>query len=486
MRKVNAIAAAIGMLLTAAGVWAQDDAKLKALAAEKAAFEAQTARDTAEAAAITAAAVLAKAKASTTDADTNALAAKAARDQAETAALTAAKALADAKTAAANQDAQSQKSQLDADAALTTSKVTAQTAELAALKSALGAVPSIGSDGNVAITESTTGMLLESKSGSLKATGALAARFCEILKARGIKGAFIAPADLDRKIVASALVLRDFKELSRIATTKDNLDLVGGAATQQVVGAAAILSAVSMLQYGAGAVQSIAKLFRSDYAISLADGRRETWLEYFMAASCPEQLPRADVETAVRAKGIESQMKQLNDIARFMDAYSAQKAAQTAKLDKATADIKAATEAKKPAGPLEEDAKAARDVLNALAKLDGAVARMKTLLDGVTSKPDAFIDAVAWDRFASEYQDPPRISMAFTTQDGQVTRTHWLTGKHVYGRSSGELVYRVVKKDGTVVAAGYLLATNSDGELDFKANATPQAAGLDYPLPAAQ
>lgn len=206
---------------------AQDDDKLKALAMEKTILEAQTARDTAETAAIKAAADLAKAKANASDSDTTILQTKAARDQAETAALNAAKALADAKATASSQDSQSQKMQFDAEAALTSSKVTAQTAELAAIKNVFGAAPNVGSDGNVVITDSTTAMLLESKSGSLKATGVLAGKLCEALKQRNVSGAFIAPPDLEKKMLASSFMLREFNELSRTANNDTNKGLVG-------------------------------------------------------------------------------------------------------------------------------------------------------------------------------------------------------------------------------------------------------------------
>lgn len=477
------IAVMIGASLIGAPAQAQNDDKVKALTDEKALLEAQTARDNAEANRIKAASDLTKAKAAAADAETNALAAKATRDQAETTALNAAKALADAKAVANGQESANQKFQLDADAALTDSKVKAQSAEFSAIKAVFGTVPSIGTDGNVAITDSTTGMLLESKSGSLKATAQLASQFCTVLKARQIKDAFIAPTDLDRRIVASSLVLRDFKELSRFANDASNKGKVGLGA-QEHIAVAGILSAVSMLQYGAGAIQTIAKMFRSDYSVSLADGRRETWLEYFLAANCPDQVPRADVETAVRAKGIEAEMTQLNEIAKFVDAHTTQKSLQAAKQEKATADAKAAKDKdpKADTSIFDNDAKAAKSALDSLAALDGPVGRMKTLLDGVSSKPDAFVDAVSWSHFADEYKDKPRITVAFTTQDGQVTRTHWLTGKHVYGRSSGELVYRVVDKAGAVQVAGYLVATNSDGELDFNTRAVPAAKGDAYPI----
>lgn len=482
MKHSMMIAVLAGAIQVAIPAHAQDNDKVKALTDEKALLDAQAARDTAEMNRIKAASDLAKAQAAATDADTNALAAKAARDKAETDAVTAAKALADAKALANRQDSADQKSLLDADAALTASRIKAQVAEFSALKDTFGNAPSIGTDGNVAITDSTTGMLLESKSGSLKATATLASQFCTVLKEHDIKDAFIAPADLDRRIVASSLVLRDFKELSRFANNLANKGKVGLGAEEHIA-VSGLLSAVSMLQYGAGAIQTIAKMFRSDYAISLADGRRETWLEYFMAASCHEQVPRADVETAVRAQGIDEEMKQLNEIAKFVDAHTTQKALQTAKLEKATSDAKAAKEkdSKADTSIFDADAKSAKAALDSLATLDGPVGRMKTLLEGVTSKPDAFVDAVSWSHFAEKYKDKLRITVAFTTQDGQVTRTHWLTGKHVYGRSSGELVYRVVDKDGAVKVAGYLVATNSDGELDFEASAVPMAKGEAYP-----
>jgi hypothetical protein len=42
----------------------------------------------------------------------------------------------------------------------------------------------------------------------------------------------------------------------------------------------------------------------------------------------------------------------------------------------------------------------------------------------------------------------------------------------MYGRSAGELLYRVVEPEGKVVAVGYLTALSSTGKVDFEAKGT--------------
>ena len=462
-------------------------ATAKALAAntEKATLDAKAARDAAEAAAVKAAADLAVAKALAANTEKPALDAKAARDAAEAAATKAAADLLKAKAAAGNVEADISKSRLEAEAALATAKVAAQAAEIVALKAVFGAAPSIGTDGNVSISDSTAGMLLESKSGSLKATGALALKLCEVLAEAGIKGAFIAPVDLERKALASKFVLREYRNLLEV--TKDGSAasiLLKGDVTSQI-SAAGVLSAVSLLQYGAGALQTIAKMFKSDYAVAVTDGKREVWLEYFMAAHCSEQLPFTNVEGAVRARGFDSDMEALNKLADFGERAAAHRTFLKQRLDDAAQAVaKKVAAGQSPTTGESGVLTNAKENYGSTSALDRLAVRIKALVDVVTTKTDVFIDALVWDAFATaEYKGKPRLSIVFTTQDGQVTKSNWLFGKSVYGRSSGEVIYRVSGVDGKIKLAGYLVATNADGKIDFSANMTPIATGRTYLAP---
>lgn len=435
---------AITLLVGSTFAFADSASDIKALQDEKALLDAQTARDTAKATAIRAAADVAKAQAASTAKDNSIATAE-----------------------------------YTSDAALTSAQVTAQTAELAALKTAFGTVPSIGTEGNVTISDSTGGMLLEAKSGSLRVTWELAIKFCAALPE--VKGAFFAPIDLDSKILAGKFVLKEFNDIkARVAAAKTAVD---GAATVQSA-AVGLLSAVSLLEYGAGALQSVARLFRSDYSVALADGKRELWLEYFIAAQCPSVLPKANIESVIRGAGFDEAIASLNEIAAFADKVSRNKSAAKELLDRANQDL-IDYRTKNPnttSNALVNDQTNKQTAFNSWLQYDSLVARIKPLLDFVSSKQDAFIDSLVWTKFdESPYKTQKRIVTVFTTQDGQVTKTSWLFGKSVYGRSSGELIYRVTDSAGNVFRSGYLVATNSNGKFDFSANAPPVAEGNSAP-----
>lgn len=454
--------------------------KLKALQDEKALLDAQLARDVSEAASIKGAADLAKAKAAAVDADRLSWEAKTARDNAEAAAVAAASALSKVRSSASTQDASNATAKLTADAALATAKVGADSAEVTALIAAFGKPANLGSDGTVTISDSTSGMLLETRSGSLAITAVLAQNLCGVLASKGIKDAFVAPPDLDKKVLASSLFLNEFNALQRVLGDP-SIKPYAQAVTKSQISAAAVMSAVTMLQLGATSLQSVAKLFRSDYAVALADGGRGAWLESFLAAKCPEQLPYANVEGVIRANGFAAQFATLQSLANVPDSLANAKAAAKRRLDSATDAIaKKVAKKEEPSSTESQEKVDAQAAFNQIADLEPLSTRIKALIDSVTSKPDSFIDALVWQAF-SNFADKPRLTVSLSTQDGQVTKTNWLFGKSVYGRSAGELIYRISTADGKVPLAGYVTATNSDGKYDFGTNVAPKALGVSFP-----
>lgn len=399
--------------------------------------------------------------------------AQAARDAAEAAAIKAASDLAKAKAAMPDVNAAVKKDQYDAATALATSKVQSQTAELAALKTAFGEPPKVGTDGTIAISDSTTGMLLQTKSGSLQATWLLAEKLCGTLKAAEVTDAIVAPADLDTKLQNSRLVLREFNALVEKIQTPENRDAVGLGGVAPQVAPAAILGAVSLLQYGAGALESVAKLFRSDYSVAVADTKRDAWLEIFAASKCPKQIPRVQIEAAMRAVSQDAIFSKVNSLAEFADAASAQKVRLKNSIDQTTARIDELKKKKEPSSVAEGQLGAFVKSMAAVAALDPVAIRVKAVLDLVSAKPEVFLEALTWSTFVEQGLDKmPRVTAVLTTQDGQVTKTNWLFGKSVYGRSGGELIYRVTLPDGRIKVAGYLTATASTGKYDFNATGT--------------
>jgi hypothetical protein len=412
--------------------------------------------------------------------------AQAARDNAEAVAIKAAADLAKARAAAANASNEIRKAQFDAQAASTAAEVAAQAATATALKAAFGAPPAVGSDGSIAITDASGGVLLQTKAGSLDATWQLAQSLCVQLAAAGIEGAYIAPVDLDTKVQSSRMVLRDFLALSEKVRRPENRDLVGLSGVQAQVAPAAILSGVTLLEYGAGALQQVAKLFRSDYAVALsADATRAGWLEYFMAARCPAVLPFAQIETVVRRQSLDEIVKRLDEMQDFSAAAAVKKGAFQKQVEVLTARIAELKAKKEDASVVEAQLKAQNEGLATLAPLDAWLPRIQVLMASVTSNAAAFLDAIAYIAFSSDQAildgllskevkalalgTKPRLNVVLTTQDGQVTSTFWLTGKKVYGRSAAELIYRVTASDGKLAATGYLTANSSGGQMDFSA-----------------
>lgn len=399
--------------------------------------------------------------------------AQAARDAAAALAIKAANDLAKAKAEASDLAGVIQKSQYDNAAALIKSQVGAQNAQIDALKTTFGAPPTIGTDGNVSISDTSTGNLLEVKAGSLQVTWLLAQQLCISLANKTIKNAIFVPSELDVKIQNSRMVLREFYALVEKVEAQENRKLVGLGGDRAEVSSAAILGAVSLLQYGAGALQNIAKLFKSDYTVGLStDTTRGTWLEYFTAARCPEQIYKAGLEALVRGQSIDGMLDKLNGLLEFYNAATNKKSAIQKQIEILNARITELKAEKKDASAFQAQLEAQRSLIAEIVPFDVWLPRIQTLISTVSSAPTAFLDALTWYAFGDEknplkISSKPRLTAVLTTQDGQVTKSFWLTGKTVYGRSAGELVYRVQDTAGSVVTAGYLTATSSMGEVNF-------------------
>jgi len=399
--------------------------------------------------------------------------AQSARDVAATNATNAASDLAKAKAAAADIANTIQTTQYNAAAALTKSQIGSQTAQIDALKATFGAPPNIGSDGNVTIADASSGTLLQIKAGSLEATWMLADKLCNTLAAANVKDVFFASSDLDAKIQSARMVLREFNALSEKVHLQGNRDLAGLGDDKFAVAPAAALAAVSLLQYGAGALQSMAKLFRSDYAVGLSsDATRAAWLEYFMAAMCPAQIPQAQPEAVVRNQSLDTVFTKLNEMQEFHNTAISKKTAIQKEIDKITAKITELKANKQDPQVWEGQLQIQHNAMKAITPLDAWLPRIPALITAVSTAPGAFLDALTWNEFGDKGSklkigSKNRLIVVLTTQDGQVTKTFWLTGKKVYGRSAGELIYRVLTPEGKIVTVGYLTAMTSTGRVKF-------------------
>lgn len=432
-------ALALALLAIPNLAWADNASQIQALKDEKALLDAQAQRDSAAAAAANATVELAKAQAVAADI-ANVI----------------------------------QKAQLDSSAALTKSQIGAQTAQIDALKSTYGAPPNVGNDGNISIADASTGTLLEIKTGSLQVTSQLADKLCKTLVAENITDVYFAPSDLDTKIQSARMVLREFTALSEKVRLKENRELAGLGGVKAQVAPAAILGAVSLLQYGAGALQTVAKLFHSDYAVGLSsDASRAAWLEYFMAATCPSQIPQVQLEATVRNQSLDDVINRLNEMQEFSNAAISKKSSIQKQIDLISARIAALKADKKDTKAFQEQLDAQNNEMQAIVPLDVLAPRIQSLINTVSTTPGAFLDALTWYAFGDKDNglkigNKSRLTVALTTQDGQITKTNWLTGKKVYGRSAGELIYRVISPDGKLTAVGYLTGMSSIGRIQFE------------------
>jgi hypothetical protein len=415
-----------------------------------------------ELAAFTAADALAKARAAALDFQKIEKDKATAQDVAQVAALTAATELAKAKAAVENAGNTAAKAQYESQTSLAAAKVNADFAELAAMKASLGAPPSVGTEG-LAFADGNANTLQQIKSGSLDISWRLARELCGKINSP----AFFAPEDLETKIQASQLFLRDFDTLAAKVVDPANVELVKGDVTASSAGAA-ILGAATIVQYGAAALQGVVKLFRSDYTVGMSETKRDAWFEYFVARQCPKVVALARPDLVIRGGGQKEELTQLGQIAEFIDNAANKKTLISLRIAELNLEIAKKDAEKKPHSELDEQLDSQKNNLKTINTLDVWLPRAQALLTLVGTKPELFQEAFVWRKFGMKpYSDMTRIHFSLRTQDAQIVKTNWLLGKRVYGKSAGELVFRISSADGKLLDSGFFLADSSTGKLNF-------------------
>lgn len=455
---------------------ANDD--LKKLQEEKAIVEARTelakaqileksSLAVAELAALKAADELAKAKAAALDLQKIEMDKATAADVARTAAIKAANDLAAMKTANDNAENTAAKAKLESQTSLDAAKSAADYSQLTALKAALGAVPSAGNEGAIVVADGAATTLQQIKFESLNIAWLLAGKLCTKLT----QPVFFAPEDLDNKIQTSQLFLREFDTLVKNVEDPKNTELVQGGAEASSA-TAAVMTAAAIVQYGAAAMQGIAKLFRSDYAVGISETRRDMWLEYFTAQQCPDKITHVRPDLTIRRTGQDEVLKKMEKIANFLDDAAATKTAVNQKIITINARI---AEIKKNNGShtsADVELAAQQALLADLAKMDVWLPRAQALLTTIATKPELYQEAFVWRQFdTAPYNAMHRMVVSVRTQDAQIVKTNWLLGKRVYGKSAGELIYRVTAPNGKLVDVSYFSAEASTGKMDFDLHA---------------
>jgi hypothetical protein len=454
---------------------ANDD--LKKLQDEKALVEARTelakaqiaeksAVAIAELAALKAADELAKARAAALDFQKIEMDKATAADLARTTAIKAANDLTTAMTSSETAENTAAKAKLDSQTSLAAAKFNADYADLTAMKAVLGAVPATGNEGLVSVADGSAATLQQIRFESLNVAWLLARQLCTKLTGP----TFFAPEDLDLKIQTSQLFLREFDSLAKNVNDPANSDQVKGGATAS--SAAAVMTAAAVVQYGAAAMQGIVKLFRSDYSVGISETKRDMWLEYFTARQCGGKIPHVRPDLTLRRTGQKDVLEQMEKMADFLDNAAATKAALNQSIITINAKIAESNKKNAPHTALDNDLADKQALLAGLAKMEVWLPRVQALLTAIATKPELYQEAFVWRKLdAAPYNDMNRLFVSIRTQDAQIVKTNWLLGKRVYGKSAGELVYRVTGPDGKLIDVSYFSAEASTGKIDFDLHA---------------
>lgn len=371
-----------------------------------------------------------------------------------------------AKAEAEKLDAQIATDNISAQNDLDKAKLASQTATLAAAKTAFGDAPTIGKDGNIQISDSTSGQLLVVKAGSLNVTASLAKEVCRRLQDAGITSAAIVPADLNTKLQAGALEVDEFHDVVK------NISDASGAGVHAQVAPLAILSALSLARYGADSVAQLARLMRSDLNVGLSQTSREGSLAALVSAQCPSVVPRVNIEDAARSLALTVMRKGIQSMATFAANYEPTKKALTDQL--AATKVQMARQTKRNANA--DVSRLQQNLTDQQKKLDEwlgyqpLVARIDALTKSIAAKPQEYLDALTWSQFSppGELSTWTRLTLVLTTQDAQIIKDNFFLGKRLYGVSSGELIYSAVDRDGRVLATGFVTASDAIGKINIE------------------
>ncbi|WP_175714913.1 hypothetical protein [Burkholderia ambifaria] len=365
-------------------------------------------------------------------------------------------------------DAQIATDNISAQNDLDKAKLASRTATLAAAKTAFGDAPTIGKDGNIQISDSTSGQLLVVKAGSLNVTASLAKEVCRRLQDAGITSAAIVPVDLNTKLQAGALEVDEFQDVVK------SINDASGAGVQAQFAPLAILSALSLARYGADSVAQLARLMRSDLNVGLSQTSREGSLAALVSAQCPGTVPRVNIEDAARSLALTVMRKGIQSMATFAASYEPRKKALTDQLAATKAQMAHRTKrnSNTDVSRLQQTFTDQQKDLNEWLGYQPLVARIDALTKSIAAKPQEYLDALTWGQFSppGELSTWTRLTLILTTQDAQIIKDNFLLGKRLYGVSSGELIYSAVDRDGRVLATGFVTASDAIGKINIEAS----------------
>lgn len=395
------------------------------------------------------------------------LKAKVARDNAEAEAINASTALATAKANAIKNNDTIETSALNSEAAKIKAQVEKDFAKVSGLKSALGEPPDVGNRGTVTFEDGKNSpVFMPVQRGSLKLTWDYAQKVCSVLDEK-VSPVYVISSDFDAKYFSAKDKLNRFasvyKEADKIANE------TGLKSQAQAKVAPALFAAAMSAQYIAGAIQTLANLFKVDTSIKLGDNKdRNQSLKYFMSGICPGKIVNVDITDVTKYKSetdaFLEEMKFLDQFFATLDDVKLKLTSSISSLEQQLAKLSKKDGTRKG---LEDRLARSKSDLKLINDREPTVVRLKAFVDQIRANPGEWISAIALDKLGSEVLKGNRLNIDYATQDAQFSKTNWFLGTRVYGTSYGEMTYRIINNEGKVLFVGYLIGENSVGKLDL-------------------
>ncbi len=346
-----------------------------------------------------------------------------------------------------------------------------------------------------------TATFLPLQQASLVALDTLADKICEALKTKDVKNAFFGPANFELLVQKGTVDVLQFSSLHQVAGA-GNEDLSG---VKLEVAGTGIAGAVLTAEYLAGGIESLTKLFRSDYAVTLTTNNRPNLLEQRLAVKCEAGRLVANTEGILRMNAAKVLAAWLPDMAEFVQRYETLNEQAMVQMTTLTADRTAtaadsgipADEKRKRLEQLRTDiaAKAAQQAQ--IAKWKSASTVVKTFISGLSSTSPLF-DSLVWaqDLLFEKGGVPqalvnpnlntrPRLTATVNVQDATVTKSSTFSSSQVKGVSTVEAYFAVTDPKG-ILLSGVYSHTAETPALNFKATSQPSYESVFPPSPPQQ
>lgn len=391
--------------------------------------------------------------------------------------------------AAADASVAAQTAALTAATALESAQYTNDLALATALKGS-GLTAATGKDGSIAIASADKSMLALQRD-SLVIMESLTKDVCDQLRTKLPAAnevtpmAFIAPPNYEQLVAKSVVDITQLVQLHSVAVEgSDEFDKAN-----MEVAATAVAGALVSAQYIAGGIQTLTKLFRTDYNLTYTATNRQGLFEQSLGVACKDRVV-GNLEARLRLNAAKLLRAWLPDMAKFSQRYemvaertTQRKAALTAQKT-AVAALKAETDKDKAGqkGTLADidsqlDALASKE--DKLAKYKTVAAAIKTYLGAMGT--GSIYESLVWGQHMLHKSggipaDIPnlnveklhRISYTLNVQDTSVKATSTFSADKVRYFATAEIYYSLFNADGAPVTTGVMSMSTTPTELEIK------------------